>query len=210
MVDLGQPYSLDLVCGLPIFRLGLIDKVLAPASVKERPVPQWQRQKAKGKVERINPNCQRKDCRSIRRSFCLGARRSRHVSNVPQPDSCTAPMTKRCPHSGRPAAYKALGGSQSFGPEPRGRVSGRRLPCRGFNQGQLLLCPAMNADLLSDRSRQSSQISISVPNSTTCLAGTPKKVAEPLALCCRNAKRVSRHTAMPTISSLGMIVSRPT
>jgi hypothetical protein len=33
---------------------------------------------------------------------------------------------------------------------------------------------------------------ISVPNSTTCLAGTPKKVAEPLALCCRNAKRVSR------------------
>jgi transposase len=23
-------------------------------------------------VERINPNCQRKDCRSIRRSFCLG------------------------------------------------------------------------------------------------------------------------------------------
>jgi hypothetical protein len=100
--------------------------------------------------------------------------------------------------------------SQSFGPEPRGRVSGRRLPCRGFKQGQLLLCSAMNADLLSDRFRQSSQISISVPNSTTCLAGTPKKVAEPLALCCRNAKRVSRHTAMPTISSLGMIVSRPT
>ena len=72
MVDLRQPCSLDLVCGLPISRLGLIDKVLAPASVKERPVPQWQRQKAKGKVERINPNCQRKDCRSIRRSFCLG------------------------------------------------------------------------------------------------------------------------------------------
>ena len=72
LVDLRQPCSLDLVCGLPISRLGLIDKVLAPASVKERPVPQWQRQKAKGKVERINPNCQRKDCRSIRRSFCLG------------------------------------------------------------------------------------------------------------------------------------------
>jgi hypothetical protein len=93
LVDLRQPCSLDLVCGLPISRLGLIDKVLAPASVKERPVPQWQRQKAKGKVERINPNCQRKDCRSIRRSFCLGgalafggqqrclevASRSRHV-----------------------------------------------------------------------------------------------------------------------------------
>src|SRR4051794_18536246 len=55
-----------------------------------------------------------------------------------------------------------------------------------------------------------SQISISVPNSTTCLAGTPKKAAEPLALCCRNAKRVSRQTAMPATSSLGMIVSRPT
>src|SRR6266481_1330471 len=83
--------------------------------------------------------------------------------------------------------------------------------CRveGSSKGRLL-CLAMNADLLSDRFRQSSQISISVPNSTTCLAGTPKKVAEPLALCCRNAKRVSRHTAMPTISSLGMIVSRPT
>ena len=99
---------------------------------------------------------------------------------------------------------------RSFGPEPRGRVAGRRLPCvRGFKQGQLL-CLAMNADRLSDRFRQSSQISISVPNSTTCLAGTPKKVAEPLALCCRNTKRVSRQTAMPTTSSLGMIVSRPT
>jgi hypothetical protein len=135
----------------------------------------------------------------------------RHVRFVPQPDSCTAAMTKGCPHSGRPAAYKArvVISSQSFGPEPRGRVPGRRLPRRGFKQGQLL-CLAMNADRLSDRFRQSSQISISVPNSTTCLAGTPKKVAEPLALCCRNANRVSRHTAMPTTSSLGMIVSRPT
>ena len=116
-----------------------------------------------------------------------------------------------CPHSGRPAAYKArvVISSQSFGPEPRGKVPERRLPCRGFKQGHLL-CLAMSADRLSDRFRQSSQISISVPSSTTCLAGTPKKVAEPLALCCRNAKRVSRHTAMPTISSLGMIVSRPT
>jgi hypothetical protein len=42
------------------------------------------------------------------------------VSLVPQPDSCTAVMTKRCPHFGRPAAYKARGviSSQSFGPEP--------------------------------------------------------------------------------------------
>src|SRR5437588_2981273 len=39
------------------------------------------------------------------------------------------------PHSGRPAAYKAQGGSQSFGPEPRGRVSRRRFPCREFEQG---------------------------------------------------------------------------
>ena len=135
----------------------------------------------------------------------------RHVRKVPQPDSCTAAMTKRCPHSGRPAAYKArvVISSRSFGPEPRGRAPERRLPCRGFKQGQLL-CLAMSADRLSDRFRQSSQISISVPSSTTCLAGTPKKVAEPLALCCRNAKRVSRQTAMPTISSLGMIFSRPT
>jgi len=36
--------------------LGLIDKVLAPASSNKRPAPQWQRPKAKGKVERINPN----------------------------------------------------------------------------------------------------------------------------------------------------------
>ena len=122
-----------------------------------------------------------------------------------------AAMTKRCPHSGRPAAYKArvVISSRSFGPEPRGRAPERRLPCRGFKQGQLL-CLAMSADRLSDRFRQSSQISISVPSSTTCLAGTPKKVAEPLALCCRNAKRVSRQTAMPTTSSLGMIFSRPT
>ena len=130
---------------------------------------------------------------------------------LPQPDPCTAAMTKRCPHSGRPAAYKArvVISSRSFGPEPRGRAPERRLPCRGFKQGQLL-CLAMSADRLSDRFRQSSQISISVPSSTTCLAGTPKKVAEPLALCCRNAKRVSRQTAMPTTSSLGMIFSRPT
>ncbi len=139
------------------------------------------------------------------------ARPARLGRFVPQPDSCTAAMTKRCPHSGRPAAYKArvVISSQSFGPEPRGRVPERRLPCRGFKQGQLL-CLAMSADRLSDRFRQSSQISISVPSSTTCLAGTPKKVAEPLALCCRNAKRVSRQTAMPTTSSLGMIFSRPT
>jgi hypothetical protein len=109
------------------------------------------------------------------------------------------------------AAYKArvVISSRSFGPEPRERAPERRLPCRGFKQGQLL-CLAMSADRLSDRFRQSSQISISVPSSTTCLAGTPKKVAEPLALCCRNAKRVSRQTAMPTTSSLGMIFSRPT
>src|SRR3984957_1299250 len=52
-------------------------------------------------------------------------------------------MTKRCPHSGRPAAYKArvVISSRSFGPEPRGRAPERRLPCRGFKQGQLLcLC----------------------------------------------------------------------
>ena len=53
--------------------LGLVRQVLAPASANKRQAPQWQRQKAKGKVERINPNtCQRRDRRSIRRSFCLG------------------------------------------------------------------------------------------------------------------------------------------
>lgn len=58
--------------------------------------------------------------------------------------------------------------------------------------------------------RYSPHISISVPNSTTCPVGTPKKDAALLALCCRNANRVSRHSAMPTTSSLGIIVSRPT
>jgi hypothetical protein len=139
------------------------------------------------------------------------SRTSREVRKVPQPDSCTAAMTKRCPHSGRPAAYKArvVISSQSFGPEPRGRVPGRRSSCRGFKQRPTSL-PGNERRSVVQSFSPSSQISISVPNSTTCLAGTPKKVAEPLALCCRNAKRVSRHTAMPTISSLGMIVSRPT
>ena len=115
--------------------------------------------------------------------------------------------TKRCPHSSRPESPGGYLIAEVLARAPRG-VAGRRLPCvRGFKQGQLL-CPAMNADLLSVRFRYSSQISISVPSSTTCLAGTPKKVAEPLALCCRNAKRVSRQTAMPATSSLGMIFSR--
>jgi hypothetical protein len=39
------------------FGLGLIEEGLAPASTKERQSPQsGQRQKAKGKVERINPD----------------------------------------------------------------------------------------------------------------------------------------------------------
>jgi hypothetical protein len=53
------------------------------------------------------------------------------------------------------------------------------------------------------------QISISVPNSTTCLAGTPKNAAERSALRCRKANSDSRHTHMPGMSSLGMMVSRP-
>ena len=146
-------------------------------------------------------------------AFANCGRAVAHVrgSYLPHNQTHAPQQTKRCPHSGRPAAYKArvVISSRSFGPEPRGRAPERRLPCRGFKQGQLL-CLAMSADRLSDRFRQSSQISISVPSSTTCLAGTPKKVAEPLALCCRNAKRVSRQTAMPTTSSLGMIFSRPT
>jgi hypothetical protein len=134
-----------------------------------------------------------------------------HVAKVPQPDSCTAAMTKRCPHSGGPAAYKArvVISSQSFGPEPRGRVPGRRLPCRGFKRRPTSLSGNERRSVVRSFST-SSQISISVPNSTTCLAGTPKKVAEPLALCCRNAKRVSRQTAIPATLSLGMTVSRPT
>ena len=53
------------------------------------------------------------------------------------------------------------------------------------------------------------QISISVPNSTTCRVGTPKNAAERSALRCRKANTVSRHTHMPGTSSLGMMVSRP-
>ena len=113
----------------------------------------------------------------------------------------------------RQAGLQSPGGyliAEVLGPSPEGEFP--EDACRVFEGSSKanFLCLAMNADRLSDRFRQSSQISISVPNSTTCLAGTPKKVAEPLALCCRNAKRVSRQTAMPTISSLGMIVSRPT
>jgi len=36
--------------------LGLVRQVLAPASANKRHAPQWQGQKAKGKVERTNPN----------------------------------------------------------------------------------------------------------------------------------------------------------
>ena len=127
-----------------------------------------------------------------------------------QPDSCNAAITKRCPHSGRPESPGGYLIAEVLGPSPEGEFP--EDACRVFEGSSKanFLCLAMNADRLSDRFRQSSQISISVPNSTTCLAGTPKKVAEPLALCCRNAKRVSRQTAMPTTSSLGMIFSRPT
>ncbi len=119
-------------------------------------------------------------------------------------------ITKRCPHSGRPESPGGYLIAEVLGPSPEGEFP--EDACRVFEGSSKanFLCLAMNADRLSDRFRQSSQISISVPNSTTCLAGTPKKVAEPLALCCRNAKRVSRQTAMPTTSSLGMIFSRPT
>src|SRR5258708_13521485 len=68
-----------------------------------------------------------------------------------QADSCNAAMTKRCPHSGRPAAYKArvVISSQSFGAEPGGRVPERRLPCRGFKQGQLGETPAIVSNGIS-------------------------------------------------------------
>jgi len=52
-------------------------------------------------------------------------------------------------------------------------------------------------------------ISSSVPNSTTCPAGTPKKAAERSALRCKKANSVSRQTHIPGMSSLGMMVSRP-
>jgi hypothetical protein len=116
------------------------------------------------------------------------------------------------------SSFRQAGGLQSPGWLSHRRVLGLSLEgefpedaCRVEGSSNVnFFFARQNADLLSDRFRQSSQISISVPNSTTCLAGTPKKVAEPLALCCRNAKRVSRHSAMPAIASLGMIVSRPT
>src|SRR4051812_22238022 len=118
-------------------------------------------------------------------------------------------MTKRYPQGRRPTKPGWLSNRRVLGLGLEGEFQEDACRVEGSSKGQLL-CPAMDADLLSDRFRPSSQISISVQNPPTCPAGTPKKVAEPLALCCKNAKRVSRHTAMPTISSLGIIVSRPT
>ena len=46
---LGQHCSLDLFPALLIFKLGLIDEVLAPASTNKRPVPEWQCHTAKAK-----------------------------------------------------------------------------------------------------------------------------------------------------------------
>jgi hypothetical protein len=48
-IDLGQHRSLDLFPALLIFKLGLIDEVLAPASTNKRPVPEWQCHTAKAK-----------------------------------------------------------------------------------------------------------------------------------------------------------------
>src|SRR3979411_1291525 len=46
-IDLGQHRSLDLFPAFLIFKLGLIDEVLAPASTNKRPVPEWQCHTAK-------------------------------------------------------------------------------------------------------------------------------------------------------------------
>jgi hypothetical protein len=88
---------------------------------------------------------------------------SREVRNVPQPDSCTAAMTKRCPHSGRPAAYKArvVISSQSFGPEPRRESSGKTLAASRVQARPTSLpgnerrsrCPIVFAKALKSRSQ---------------------------------------------------------
>jgi hypothetical protein len=58
--SIQHPSSASLTCffsSLAYFEgLGLVRQVLAPASANKRHAPQWQGQKAKGKVERINHN----------------------------------------------------------------------------------------------------------------------------------------------------------
>jgi hypothetical protein len=75
-------------------------------------------------------------------NVCFGAHNGLKSDIAPCPKCATTRLMHRsndeaCPHSGRPAAYKArvVISSQSFGPEPRGKVPERRLPCRGFKQG---------------------------------------------------------------------------
>src|SRR6202171_2522137 len=77
-----------------------------------------------------------------------GALRSSPLSrHAKRPSACLKGATTRLMHRSNEEAmssFRQAGGLQSpgwfaeFGPEPRGRVSGRPLPCRGFKQGQLL------------------------------------------------------------------------
>ena len=72
---LGQHRSLDLFPALFIFKVGLIDEVLAPASTNKRPVPEWQCHTAKAKSSastRTDMHVNERTVGSIRQSFCLG------------------------------------------------------------------------------------------------------------------------------------------
>ena len=65
---LGQHRSLDLFLALPIFELGLIDEVLAPASTNKRPVPEWQCHTAKAKSSASTPTDMHVNERTVGRS----------------------------------------------------------------------------------------------------------------------------------------------
>ena len=67
-IDLGQHRSLDLFPALLIFKLGLIDEVLAPASTNKRPVPEWQCHTAKAKSSASTPTDMHVNERTVGRS----------------------------------------------------------------------------------------------------------------------------------------------
>ena len=67
-IELGQHRSLDLFPALLIFKLGLIDEVLAPASTNKRPVPEWQCHTAKAKSSASTPTDMHVNERTVGRS----------------------------------------------------------------------------------------------------------------------------------------------
>src|ERR1700716_631568 len=74
-IDLGQHRSLDLFPALLIFKSGLIDEVLAPASTNKRPAPEWQCHTAKAKSSASTPTDMHVNERTGRATggfFCWG------------------------------------------------------------------------------------------------------------------------------------------